>query len=241
MKKIIIMLILLSLPTVFADTLGVNDQTTNPNVQMAVNVVEIGNENGKEYVDLEIYYSDRESYDTDIHGGNNGFFPNPANYPDLYTSNLLQYATVVYRTHYNCDGTIENIWSSGKERINLSDGYKNVLCRSRKQEQCYLDGSFDTYYDERCDFGVVRFHENEIESASNFNVEVGNIDVESRKADVKITEKTLVNIKQDNPMYTEQPTNVEQSNDEKGKITEQDRKEFTDAVKTILRIFFKMN
>jgi hypothetical protein len=37
------------------------------------------------------------------------------------------------------------------QRIDLTTGYSNYTCASRYQEQCIDDGSFDSYYDERCE------------------------------------------------------------------------------------------
>jgi hypothetical protein len=39
----------------------------------------------------------------------------------------------------------------GLQRIDITSGYSNYTCASRYQEQCINDGSFDTYYDERCE------------------------------------------------------------------------------------------
>ena len=66
--------------------------------------------------------------------------------------------TILHRITRGCEsdsplldqyGRIEQIFPVGS-----ASGYNNYKCSSRKQEQCYGDGSFDTYYDERCDYLV---------------------------------------------------------------------------------------
>jgi len=68
-------------------------------------------------------------------------------------------AVVLHRRHRFCsDGTVHPYSMKGLEEQNIvinSDKrqYCNVVCKFRAQEQCYDDGSFDTYYMEWCEDG----------------------------------------------------------------------------------------
>ena len=64
--------------------------------------------------------------------------------------------TILHRTVKYCSNDspkefpgipIEQIFPVGEEIR-----YLNYTCASRKQEQCFLDGTFDTYYDEWCEY-----------------------------------------------------------------------------------------
>jgi len=103
---------------------------------------------------LAIRWSGADDYVGDRHAvGDNGFAPNPRNYP--FTGNLLAAATVLYRSHRTCLGnTRPDAGRNGHEIVDLR-GYTNYVCRSRFEEQCFLDRSFDAFYDERCDFAPV--------------------------------------------------------------------------------------
>ncbi len=58
--------------------------------------------------------------------------------------------TYVYRAAISCgSGSV-----ASKERIDLVNGYQNYACGSRYAEQCILDGTPDTYWDEYCDYGA---------------------------------------------------------------------------------------
>jgi hypothetical protein len=56
--------------------------------------------------------------------------------------------TKVYRSVMNCDGTVV----APESVIDLSTGYSNYTCASRFQEQCIDDGTYDSYYLERCEY-----------------------------------------------------------------------------------------
>ncbi|VXD19169.1 type II toxin-antitoxin system HigB family toxin [Planktothrix paucivesiculata] len=125
--------------------------------QLSIRLIETGGEDskGQQYADLELMFSDGKSYNgTRYNPGDTGFVPNPNNYPTLAQQNLLHCAQRVYRTHRLCTGEIKSL-----QIIELAGGYRNYLGRSRFYEQCLLDGSFDTYYEEHCDFGIVRLME----------------------------------------------------------------------------------
>ena len=83
------------------------------------------------------------------------WYPNPNSYPEYYDeSNKIHTATVLHRTTKEC-GTDKVVKS--EEVIKLTDSkgnklYCNYLCRNRYKEQCILDGSFDKYYDEWCEY-----------------------------------------------------------------------------------------
>lgn len=147
---------------------------------------------GTDYAELEINYLGRDVYNekADIHGGDSGFVPG-GHYPE-YTknSNLLQHAKTLYRGHKDCrTEDFNNEWYEGYEVISLADGYGNYVCRNRYQAQCIQDGSFDTYYDEACDFGVVKFDVGETKWTNNYGIQLTNVTDEG--AIVKIVaEKT---------------------------------------------------
>ncbi|MFH1447487.1 MAG: Kazal-type serine protease inhibitor family protein, partial [Candidatus Micrarchaeota archaeon] len=64
---------------------------------------------------------------------------------------------ILHRQHRNCadDSLYEPAMGNLTEQVfevGGDTGYWNFRCADRKQEQCYGDGSFDTYYYERCEF-----------------------------------------------------------------------------------------
>ena len=75
---------------------------------------------------------------------------------DVYFMAKPESTTILHRTTRKCAddspvvdqyGRIEQVFPVGS-----GAGYNNYRCQSRKQEQCYDDGSFDTYYGESCDY-----------------------------------------------------------------------------------------
>jgi hypothetical protein len=89
-----------------------------------------------------------------------GWVPNPNTYPEYYDqNNPIHKAVILHRRHLNCqddtpyqpsmNGQYEQVIRLVDENGNVL--YSNYICRNRKQEQCYEDGSFDTYYDEWCE------------------------------------------------------------------------------------------
>ncbi|MBF0522120.1 MAG: SHOCT domain-containing protein [Candidatus Omnitrophica bacterium] len=77
----------------------------------------------------------------------------------------------MYRTHYLCSGALDPTgWKNGKEINDLSSGYKNITGASRFYEQCIADGSWDSYYDERMDYGTVPFKIGETKRGYEFAV-----------------------------------------------------------------------
>jgi len=167
-------------------TLSLNSPVVNKLTEMELNLVEVGNN----YADIEVNYFDRNNYPgTKTSGTATGWVPNPQLYPEYYTgSDLLSVAKNVYRTHKWCDGTMkEDVWNKGYQIIELA-GYSNYLCRNRFKEQCVLDGTYDNYYDERCDFGRLRFTLGEIKSSSNFAIQLTKI-ISSSEVEVKVIDK----------------------------------------------------
>lgn len=62
-------------------------------------------------------------------------------------------AVILHRTVKDCRTdepirAVENIPLKGSQGQQL---YSNFLCRPRKQEQCFEDGTFDRWYDEWCE------------------------------------------------------------------------------------------
>lgn len=166
--------------------ISLNLPVTNNLIEMELNLVEVGTN----YADIEINYFDRKNYPgTVTQGSATGWVPNPNFYPEYYSgSDLLSSAKVVYRTHKYCNGTMkEDVWNKGYQVIELS-GYSNYLCRNRFREQCVLDGTYDNYYDERCDFGRIKFQLGETKYSSNFSIKLMEI-LGNNQVKVKITSK----------------------------------------------------
>jgi hypothetical protein len=137
------------------------------------------------YVDLELVYSERSNYDGQRHTvGDSGWRPTRY-YEGLASADLLDYAKVLYRTHHYCTGEIRrDKWKNGLEIADLA-GYGNFVGTSRFYEQCILDDSFDSYYEEYCDYGVVRFRVGETKHAAEYSIEVEDVDFD--KVNVLIT------------------------------------------------------
>jgi hypothetical protein len=131
-----------------------------------------GEENGGKYADVDINYAGRREYDGERSvAGDNRSKANPMLYVGLEKAELLQQAKVLYRTHRLCTGQTKATPKNGREIAELS-GYRNFVCRSRFYEQCIVDGSFDEFYDERCDYGVVRLRENTERRALDFAIKL---------------------------------------------------------------------
>jgi len=64
--------------------------------------------------------------------------------------------TILHRTHRYCDSKqpVENVNDGEEQVFPVGEGtsYWNFKCKNRYQEQCHDDGSFDTYYDEWCEY-----------------------------------------------------------------------------------------
>lgn len=133
---------------------------------------------GQNYADIEINYSEREGYDgLRSIGEETGWYPSPVSYPELaYKNELLEEADRVYRTHRFCEGKRidDSQYPKGHQIIELK-GYKNFVCRDRYYEQCILDGTFDKYYEEHCDYGKARFFKEKIKWSSDFGIELSQI------------------------------------------------------------------
>lgn len=82
-----------------------------------------------------------------------GYMPNSYYYPEFYNRNSsIHNAATLHRTIYRCDN---NAMIGEPQVINLKNWnngiYCNYICRSRYKEHCFLDGSFDQWYDELCE------------------------------------------------------------------------------------------
>lgn len=126
---------------------------------------------------LLINFAESEKYLAQSHDpGKTGFAPNSDNYHDLKSASLLDYAKKVYRTHRLASGKINTeIHQKGKEIIDLAGGYSNFTGSNRFYEQCILDGSFDAFYDEVCDYGEVPFRLNESKAGYDFAITLLNV------------------------------------------------------------------
>jgi hypothetical protein len=81
---------------------------------------------------------------------------------------------ILHRNHLNCkdDSAVKTAPNGGLNQIfevGYGTGYWNFECKNRKQEQCYDDGSFDTYYDEWCEYPVV----DQPVTSKTFTVKIG--------------------------------------------------------------------
>ena len=168
--------------------LWLNQPVTVDDYQLAVKLVGAGiSADNRQYADMELYYSGRDVYDGQVDtNGNNGYVPNPNNYPALASASLLDYAKTLYRTHRLCTGEInpQSGWRNGKAVKDLSCGYKNYTCSSRFYEQCFADQSFDGFYEEHCDFGVVRFFAGEEKRTTEYSIKL--LDVSGSSAQISI-------------------------------------------------------
>ncbi len=77
-----------------------------------------------------------------------GWGPNPELYPNLNITEKTP--TTLYREVREC-GTDK--LKLDPQMIILDGFYMNYVCESRKQQHCYEDGSFDQYYNEKCEYG----------------------------------------------------------------------------------------
>ncbi len=109
---------------------------------------------------IPVVPSDREDFISQVPNTQTVSEPMVIPDPSVYTNldyEKLRKATILHRKHYTCDGRqIDEELGFGREEvINLmATGYTNYVCRNRYQEQCIDDGSFDTYYDEWCEYGT---------------------------------------------------------------------------------------
>ena len=141
--------------------------------------------NNKGLAELNINYSQRRDYGgVKWNPGATGFSPNPANYPDLTSSDLLAYVRNVYRTHRLCTGELQSELDNVKEILEIT-GYRNYTGSNRFYEHCVLDGTFDCYYDEHCDYGLVLFAVNETKNAYEFSIKL--VSADSNSAEIEIS------------------------------------------------------
>jgi len=85
------------------------------------------------------------------------YIPNPNVYQNLDYEKLRR-VTIVHRKHFTCDGQQldEQLGFGNEEVINVKERhYTNYVCKNRYQEQCVDDGSYDSYYDEWCEYDHV--------------------------------------------------------------------------------------
>lgn len=189
-------------------TLTLNTAAVASDIETEFNLTAIGDN----YADIEMNYSARNTYQG-LHWdpGNTTWRPGDAvSYPEYYSgNNLLDAAQHVYRKHYSCDGVQENfapehasqqalyidpnfmtdwVGKPWQEILELAGGYGNFQCQSRYKEQCILDGSYDKYYDERCDYGRVRFTVGETKTSPAFNIQLTKI-IDSSRVEIAITDR----------------------------------------------------
>jgi hypothetical protein len=163
------------------------DSATFPDVETTVI---LGNFDAAEKkANLEINYSEGSDQRWKVNNTvPNGYAPNPSTYSEDLGSELLSYAKMLYRAHYYCDGKLFTAAQpvGAYDKIDLTSGYSNVICRNRQKEQCEMDGSFDHYYDERCDYGVVTFAEDSTKLAPNFSITVNSITADGVEIEVEL-------------------------------------------------------
>ncbi|MBM3249035.1 MAG: hypothetical protein FJZ10_06440 [Candidatus Omnitrophica bacterium] len=81
------------------------------------------------------------------------YLPNLDRYPEFYEmENPIHKAVILHRTVHQCSDKSQ-VGEPQVIKLKKDDGtyYSNYICRSRFEEQCIQDGSFDTYYDEWCE------------------------------------------------------------------------------------------
>lgn len=84
-----------------------------------------------------------------------GYFPNESFYPEFYRRDgAIQKAVKVLRIEKSCKDDKEiqkyQLWLKRLGLFGEKQTYCNFICRNRKNEQCVLDGSPDSYVDEWC-------------------------------------------------------------------------------------------
>ena len=149
---------------------------------------------------LELLYSGGKNYVGNRHAaGDNSYRFNPLHYGAV--ADLLSAATVLYRTHRTCDGKLEKTPASNGYEIADLQGYSNYMCRSRFYEQCIMDGSFDSFYDERCDFAPVRFAVGSAKGAGGFEIKLTQAEAGFATVEVRSTLKDRWG-----PVFSENPS-----------------------------------
>jgi hypothetical protein len=138
-----------------------------------------GEEDGRHFADVELNYSKRSGYNgrrSVIVGSGAG--PNAMGRGKFPGLDLLAQAKVLYRTVRHCDGQPVNTAKNGAEIIQLL-GYRAYRCLNRFHEQCIAGGSSDQFYDERCDYGLVRLSAGEEKRSSEFSIRLDSVDLRS--------------------------------------------------------------
>ena len=161
------------------------ESATKEGYRIKLTVKEIGYDSKGEYVDAYLNYYDPENYfdrtkDVDYDGCENLWEPKEFTFKEPFEGqNLYQAAQVLYRSHYYCDGKpdISRTWhgcpgtlTNGRQIIHLDVGYYNYHCGNRYYEHCIADGSYDAYYFESCDYGLLRFRVRETKTSSEFTI-----------------------------------------------------------------------
>jgi hypothetical protein len=167
-------------------TLGVGESAVRENIRIKLQVVKIGDG----YVDATLNFNGRDTYfdrtkDVDYTGCENTQEPTVREFTEPYEDQDLLYAAqVVYRSHYACSGEPDTnrVWNgcsatltNGRQIIQLRVGYWNFRCQNRYNEHCVWDGSYDFYYDEACDYGLLRFRIGELKYSSDFSLQLVSI------------------------------------------------------------------
>ena len=149
---------------------------------------------------LELNYNEKDSYKATPHSPGSG-----SKSPETYSTNLNHYVDRIYRTHYYCNGELQSdIHDSGYEIIDLDKGYRNFTGHSMYAAQCIDDGSFDTYYDDVADYGVISFRIRVGKSDGVFSVIIS--EATKRRATIQISTLSPPK-KKTTPIYSRPQTN----------------------------------
>ena len=139
-----------------------------------------------EYANVDLSFSGSDDFKMTLKD------PKPAatkkDYSTLNNDMLVDYATTLYRTHYNCsDKKIDTSeHSTGKEKIDLTTGYRNTMCSKDYESDCVTNNR-DKYDEDRCDYGEVKFNKGDIKCGPTYAIAVKVTDKD--KVDIGISTK----------------------------------------------------
>lgn len=114
------------------------------------------------------------------------WMPNANNYPDYGQTSVKP--VTLYRRVKNCADDQHCQPHKPNQVIALDDPkrpYKNYICRPRYYEQCILDGSFDCYYEEYCDYEPVWFKKGESKDIHILSLML--VDIRNNKATLVVS------------------------------------------------------
>jgi len=148
------------------------------------------------FVDIDLNFHEKETYfdrnlDLDYTGCENTWEPQIKTFSEPFEGqNLRQAAQVLYRSHFYCNGETDTsrVWhgcsgelTDGRQIIDLRAGYNNFGCGNRYYEHCILDGTYDAYYFESCDYGWLRFKIGEEKQSSEFKIKLISIEEQTNE------------------------------------------------------------